>query len=531
MNKLQRIHAGGRELAVFLPPSYSAQERRYPVAYVQDGGQLIAPCVNYLEHLMIQGMLPEVILVGIEPRNRLEEYTPWPAEPLGSGKPAFAGHGRAYVDDIADTLKPLIDERYRTMPEAEHTAMIGGSLGGLISLFAGYWRAGTFGRIGLLSASFWFEGAMDYIREREAPDSRLRIFMSVGSCEGMYKRNAQKNMARYAQEACTIWLGKGFPAARLQFVLEEGGTHDMLFMAKQLPAALRWLFAPSGEAAGCRAAHSGAFAEESYRLPGTRQLTMRARRTGREYRIFVSVPAAAPPENGYPVLYALDGNATFASLAEAVRLQSRRPRGGCPPTVIVGIGYDSEEPFVSSRRFFDYTEPAEEDKLPPRPDGSPWPETGGVEPFLLFIEEEVKPAIERLCLIDRQRQSLFGHSLGGLFALYVLFVRPAAFRCYIAGSPSVWWNDFSLLNRWPLLRDKLERGEAEAAVLIGYGAEEKPSITQGAERMRQLLEPYQGRGLRLECRAFEEEGHVSVIPPLISCMLRFIARETSPPSD
>ena len=193
-----------------------------------------------------------------------------------------------------------------------------------------------------------------------------------------------------------------------------------------------------------------------------------------------------------------------------MRLQSRHPLG-IEPAVIVGIGYDSDEPIVSDRRFYDYTELADPAVMRKRPDGSPWPETGGADEFLTFIEEELKPEIERRYTIDRSRQALFGHSLGGWFALHVLFTRPGAFHSYIAGSPSVWWNDKSLLARMPELGERMQRGEIDAELMIAVGSEEKQLMVENAEQVYTLLKSYDGHGMRLAFELFEGEGHVSVV--------------------
>ncbi|MFD6207743.1 MULTISPECIES: alpha/beta hydrolase-fold protein [unclassified Peribacillus] len=69
--------------------------------------------------------------------------------------------------------------------------------------------------------------------------------------------------------------------------------------------------------------------------------------------------------------------------------------------------------------------------------GSPWPSHEGAENFLKFIEEDLNPEIDKRFKVDQNSQTLFGHSLGGLFAIYVLFENPYAFQTYIAGSPSL----------------------------------------------------------------------------------------------
>jgi hypothetical protein len=107
-------------------------------------------------------------------------------------------------------------------------------------------------------------------------------------------------------------------------------------------------------------------------LPGTERHVLRASATQREYHIMVSRPIGNPPSpSGYPVIYMLDANAAFATMAEAVGLRSRRPEvTGIVPSVVVGIGYATDEPFDPVARTYDCTPPAAVLKLPPRPDGT-----------------------------------------------------------------------------------------------------------------------------------------------------------------
>lgn len=522
MNYYQEIKLAGRTLTVYLPPSYNQSNHRYPVVYVQDSGELFDHCMNQLEHLYAQSLLAEMIMVGIESHNRNNEYTPWPADPLLEGRPPFAGEGRAYIDELADVLKPYIDGHYRTKQTCEHTAIVGGSFGGLISLFAAYWRPEVFGRIGMLSASFWYEGVIDFIVEQNRPAESIRLFMTVGNCEGIYKKTIQSNMVSNTLQAHSLWREKGVSPDQLQLVVEEEGTHDAHHMAIQFPKALQWLF---GDGENHRPSEEAVdhIPEIKFQMKDTKQLIMHASQSGREYRVFISVPASPPPDKGYPVLYALDGNANFASLTETMRLFSRPPHG-IDPAVIVSIGYDSSEPIVTKERFYDYTDKADPTVLPTRPDGSAWPETGGRELFLAFIEKDLKPAVKRRYAIDRERQALLGHSLGGLFVLHVLFTKPQLFSSYIAGSPSIWWNDYSLMKRWPLLEEQLRQSELEARLFIGIGSEEKPHMVHDAEQLYAKLLPYHGQGMQLSFRRFEGEGHLTVIPSLISNGLSFFLR-------
>ncbi|GIO89860.1 MULTISPECIES: alpha/beta hydrolase [Paenibacillus] len=540
MNRYQKLSALDRELTLYLPPSYHHSDRCYPVAYVQDGGDSFMDCLNYLEHLFNDGRLGELILVGIATENRNDEYTPWPAKSLLEGRPPFGGRGREYVDEVADRIKPYIDERYRTLPEAEHTGIIGASFGGLISMFAGYWRPDTFGRIGMLSASLWYEGVMEFIRGHEKLPPGLRVYMSVGQYEGAYKQGIQQFMTPSNLEAYRIWTGKEGADSRVKLHVDSDGTHDPIFMSRRFPDAVSWLFAEDGrgaEKSRAAAEHDASTAGQAvaaegirgipetagpvYRISGTVTWSMQSESTGRVYRISVAEPMGPPPECGYPVLYSLDANASFGTLAEAVRLQSRTPRG-ITPSIIVGIGYDSDSPIVTDERFYDYTVPAAAQELPVRPNGMPWPETGGAEDFLDFIELQLIPRIASRYPVNPEKQSVFGHSLGGFFVLYALFTRPHIFRRYIAASPSVWWKQHVLYKTWEVSKPFLQPFDLQRELSIFVGTEEKPAMVQDARDLYEKLREHRHL-LHTELHEIEGEGHVSVLPSLVSPLLRLIS--------
>ncbi|MCM3039058.1 alpha/beta hydrolase-fold protein [Paenibacillus motobuensis] len=514
MERYQQLNVGDWKLVLHLPPSYATTGRRYPAVYVQDGGELFSGSLNYLDHLYLSGQLAEVILIGIEPHSRNDEYTPWPAAALVDRFSSFAGRGQDYVNEVADVIKPYIDNHYRTIRQAEETAIIGGSLGGLISLFAGCWRPDTFGRLGLLSASFWYEGVLDFIREHDGFEDHQRVYMSVGDKEGIYKETRQRHMVEYTKEAYHLWHDGGMGETQLKLEVEPEGTHDDLFMMRQFPESLKWLFGnperdfPSKQMLGGK-----------MQIPGTQVWNFHSGVADRDYRIFIAEPMSPPPVGGYAVLYTLDANATFGSLAEAARLQTRGPHG-IDPVVIVGIGYHSNDPIVTQERFYDYTVLADSSELPARPDGSTWPLTGGAEAFLDFIEYELKPLIEKEFPIDLSRQSLFGHSLGGFLALYTLFTRPASFSRYFTASPSIWWKNHILLQLWETNKEHMTLRETEIELHFSVGSQEKPNMVSDANKLYQLLKT-DGYGPKfVSMTEVPDEGHVSLLPSLFSPMLR-----------
>lgn len=206
-----------------------------------------------------------------------------------------------------------------------------------------------------------------------------------------------------------------------------------------------------------------------------------SRYTGQRYRIFVGLPAGKAPANGYPVLWMLDGNASFP-LTELVRAD--RPVAGRQPAdgLVVAVGYASGAAFDVDARAADYT-PATTastgDKLSPR--------HGGADAFLDFLTLELRPLIAKQFPLDPNRHTLFGFSYGGLFTLYTLTTRPQAFARYWAASPSLWYGQHHLAG---LLEKAGSRADgAQRRVTITVGREEEfPTDVLSAERRAHLTE-------------------------------------------
>ncbi|MBK3736462.1 hypothetical protein FBZ83_11042 [Azospirillum brasilense] len=262
------------------------------------------------------------------------------------------------------------------------------------------------------------------------------------------------------------------------------------------------------------------------------QFDVRADRTGLDYRIFLVRPAQPPPPGGYPVIYLLDGNATVPMMETVI--------GPSPPdpyssAVIVGIGYPTDGPFDILRRYRDLTPPTPPEFIPPSRDGASVIETGGRDDFLAFIETQVIPAVEARLPADRQRRTLFGHSLGGLFSLYVFYTRGDLFQTYIAADPAVWWSGQAILGEQAafLERSKTTGVPPGTALLIETSGKlvERPLPQADAERLKRLRSGQTGRevvatlatvpGLRLAFHDFVEESHGSMLPLAVADALRF----------
>lgn len=266
-----------------------------------------------------------------------------------------------------------------------------------------------------------------------------------------------------------------------------------------------------------------------FAIPGAEQGEF-VSRDGRRYRIMTWSPApGAVPDAGCPVLYLLDANAAFGTAVETVRLLSQGPRG-IAPFAVVGIGYPTDQPLDRDRRFFDYTVEAGEDDPAPGQARAAWPPTGGAPQFLRFIEEELKPLIERRLPVDRSRQMLLGHSLGGWFVLYTMLTKPEAFRYYAAGSPSIWWKRYAIVElarRWT--ESPPVAPPSRVSLFIGAGEQERPHMAKDARRMYELLSARAIPGFTVAHHRFAGENHLSVVAPFIVRAVRWAAADGADP--
>lgn len=263
---------------------------------------------------------------------------------------------------------------------------------------------------------------------------------------------------------------------------------------------------------------STAPAAPGYTMPST-QVWDLASDNGEVYRIFVSAPAGGEaPEDGYPVLYVLDGNAYFASFAQARWVQEYLPVG---KSIVVGVGYPGDEAW-DVRRLNDFTAPLLDP--PPRQ----WRElakykSGARREFLDFLTGKLRTEIGRRYPTDPDRHSLFGHSLGGLFALYALYERPQAFHSIVAASPSMEWNEQGILDDERAFTARLAGGKIgkTSRLMVVVGDRDVDDDPEPARALVERLDRLSGHGLRVRLHRYPEEIHVSVPARSVTDVLRF----------
>ncbi len=261
----------------------------------------------------------------------------------------------------------------------------------------------------------------------------------------------------------------------------------------------------------------------AYMLPESESWELTSKE-GDRYEIFVSIPSGtSPPADGYPVLYVLDGNTIFASFAEARRIQEGSD-ANIANTLIVAVGYPTDKAYDYKRRMYDFTPPfPAQIPVAEKPFAS-W-KVGGQDRLVSFLLDRLRPELARRHPINPNRQALFGHSLGGLFALHMLYQHPDAFNAIIAASPSIWWNDQAILTEERDFTARLTQSKAPlqvARVLLVAGEREETRVElSDVEPLGQRLALLSGSGLRSRTEIFKDETHLTVPTRAITTAMRF----------
>lgn len=225
-----------RDVDIYLPSSY-AEGVRHPVVYMQDGQNLSDPSMAFAGTWQLEPVLLELSAKGIAPivvgvhntSDRLAEYSPFPDQKKGGGQ------GDAYLSFLIDTLKPRIDRFFRTRRLASQTAIVGSSMGGLISLYGWFRRPDVFGLAAAMSPALWYGRArlFDFVENCRLPQGRL--YVDAGMLEG-------ESMLRDARVLKVLLDAKAISnKTRLAYLEDPTGSHDEAAWGRRLGGALEFL--------------------------------------------------------------------------------------------------------------------------------------------------------------------------------------------------------------------------------------------------------------------------------------------------
>lgn len=234
----QKGEAISRKIWLYLPPNYRASNENYPVIYMHDGQNVFDAKTSYAGEWKVDELLNTlfeetgkgfiVVAINNDGKERLNEYSPWIHTKYGGGS------GDAYIQMIRNELKPYIDANYQTKPGAEFTGIIGSSMGGLISYYAGLEYPETFGKIGVISPSFWFsDEILSFTESKISKAKNSRFYFLLGSEEGMTKEF----------EAVIGQIHKSnFSKSNYKDTIIDGGKHNEAFWSTHFVETITFLY-------------------------------------------------------------------------------------------------------------------------------------------------------------------------------------------------------------------------------------------------------------------------------------------------
>ncbi|MNH48835.1 Ferri-bacillibactin esterase BesA [compost metagenome] len=251
-----------------------------------------------------------------------------------------------------------------------------------------------------------------------------------------------------------------------------------------------------------------------YVLTGTQVWSVPDPVSGRDYEVFVSLPASyeAQPNRRYPVLYVTDADYAFP----IIRQIARRVNLDGPVIeefILVGLSYAKGDGGADSRRR-DYT------PTPNGPRNSAGSVHGGGAAYQTYLKTQALPFVEQKFRADPARRVLLGHSYGALLGSQIMFTDPGMFSGYVLGSPSFWFDKRHMM--------KMEADYARshrdlpAEVFMYVGAFEGPGPTArhanetdmvgDMDTMERLLKSRAYPGLSVQSTVLENEDHLTVAP-------------------
>ena len=230
-----------RKIWIYLPPAYETSGIAYPVMYMHDGQNLFDNQTSFagewkvdeaLNSLATQGKKVPIV-IGIEngANFRIGEYTPWLNPDYGGGD------GEKYMQFIVETLKPYVDQHYRTLPDRENTGIMGSSLGGLISHFGALRYQSVFGKAGIFSPSYWFSDSVWKFTHDAGKQNDMRIYQLCGTDESS-EIDVPADVYRMNDSLVKL----GFAQENISNKVVTGGKHNEKLWSEAFSEAYQWLF-------------------------------------------------------------------------------------------------------------------------------------------------------------------------------------------------------------------------------------------------------------------------------------------------
>lgn len=214
----------------------------------------------------------------------------------------------------------------------------------------------------------------------------------------------------------------------------------------------------------------------------------------------------------YPVIYLLDGSADedFIHIVGLVQFNSFEWVNQVPKSIVVGIAT------VDRKRDFTFLTSVERDQ-------KSYPTTGHSDQFISFIEKELEPYIQSKYKTNSDK-TIIGQSLGGLLAAEILIKKPILFNRYIIISPSIWWDNGSLLNQESKIDESNFNQHTKVYIAVGKEGLTPTEVPRVMEVDANLLtEKIKGfKNVKVYFDYLPQENHATIMHQAVSNAFKFL---------
>ncbi|MFA9216252.1 MAG: alpha/beta hydrolase [Sphingomonadaceae bacterium] len=265
-----------------------------------------------------------------------------------------------------------------------------------------------------------------------------------------------------------------------------------------------------------------------YTLTNTKVHTLHSAALGRDYQVFVSLPAGYAADGpALPLVLVTDADYAFP-LVRAITARVSGHSTAIAPYLLVGVSYAAGDTAEYSRRR-DYTpsinpEPGLLADMPGRK-----PAWGQADAYRRFLADEVLPLLAARYRANLKHSVFVGHSYGALLGTHILFSQPELFSQYVLSSPSLWYDQRLMFQREQAYA--ASHRDLKADVFFAVGGYEAvrpgPRYNRDTDMVRDLrafdaaLRAHRYPGLRTQLQVFEGHDHLTVFPDMITTALKW----------
>ena len=228
-----------RQVWALLPHDYETSNLDYPVLYLQDAQNLFNENAQYGNWeidkklaVMAEYNIGKIIIIAVEhaEKERIKEYNVGNTV-LGNGQ------GKKYIRFLTDTLKPFIDENFRTKSDRENTGIGGSSMGGLVSIFSGIMYPEVFGKLMIFSPSLWVvpKIKLSFLDIDEPQDTRVYLYAGGDESETMIDHVTNFKTRLLKKEGFADKM-------KIRLSINMAGKHNERYWSDEFPKAIEWLY-------------------------------------------------------------------------------------------------------------------------------------------------------------------------------------------------------------------------------------------------------------------------------------------------